>query len=576
MCRLRLGHAVTGFVLLCWLASGASWAQAQDDDCAEASGRSVCTAEQRVDGIQRHTETQPLATARKLRVVRKHTSGEIAALHHDATVGTGLPNAHMTYYGGPVVSNAEVVVVFWGSSNMDSNTMSGIGGFYTAVLTSPFMDELTEYNTAGLMGTNQTIGHGTLKGAYTVKLINTKTTLSDADVQAELVAQVTGGGLPAPTADASGNLNTIYMIYFPDGTVISDSSVGTSCVDYCAYHGATDSSHLYNMKDNLYYGVMPDFQAGSGCDVGCGTASAAFDNLTSTSAHELAETITDGQGGLTPNYAAPVAWYDAQQYHGSDHGEVADICNDQAPSAGGYQVQLIWSNLQNECVEAPAQFALSAPGTVTAGVSFNVQVTAQDSRPVLLNSYRGTATFASSDGAATLPGNYTFTAGDAGVHSFSMTLNTAGVQSITAGDTHALGVTGSTTVNVQGATIAVTVGSSPAGAAFSVDGVLYTSSQVLQWLPGSSHSIATITPQSGSPGEQLTFQRWSDSGTISHTVLAPNSPGSFTAYFTAATTLERPGRGSRPSQANPGPVTQRKRVTRRSISGVSRIISEDR
>src|SRR5262249_45202903 len=48
--------------------------------------------------------------------------------------------------------------------------------------------------------------------------------------------------------------------------------------------------------------------------------------------------------------------------------------------------------------------------------------------------YMGTVAFSSSDVQAGLPASYTFTAADAGVHSFSATLKTAGTQSITVKD----------------------------------------------------------------------------------------------------------------------------------------------
>ena len=49
--------------------------------------------------------------------------------------------------------------------------------------------------------------------------------------------------------------------------------------------------------------------------------------------------------------------------------------------------------------------------------------------------YRGTVTFTSSDSQAGLPANYSFGAGDDGTHTFSVTLKTAGTQSIY-GDRH--------------------------------------------------------------------------------------------------------------------------------------------
>ena len=75
----------------------------------------------------------------------------------------------------------------------------------------------------------------------------------------------------------------------------------------------------------------------------------------------------------------------------------------------------------------------------TAGAAHNFTVTAQDAFGNVTTGYTGTVHFTSSDGAAVLPANYTFTGGDAGTHVFSVTLKTAGTQSITATDT----VTGS-------------------------------------------------------------------------------------------------------------------------------------
>jgi hypothetical protein len=83
-----------------------------------------------------------------------------------------------------------------------------------------------------------------------------------------------------------------------------------------------------------------------------------------------------------------------------------------------------------------AQFMLTAPSAVTHGVSFNLTVTAQDKYGNTTPAYAGTVHFTSSDGAATLSANYTFVVGtDNGVHTFSVTLNTVGTQTVTATDT---------------------------------------------------------------------------------------------------------------------------------------------
>jgi uncharacterized repeat protein (TIGR02543 family) len=63
-----------------------------------------------------------------------------------------------------------------------------------------------------------------------------------------------------------------------------------------------------------------------------------------------------------------------------------------------------------------------------------------------------------------------------------------------------------------------------------VDGTAYNSAHVFSWLSGSSHSIATISPQSGPSGVQYIWQSWSDNGEISHTI-APTASTTYTATF---------------------------------------------
>jgi hypothetical protein len=72
----------------------------------------------------------------------------------------------------------------------------------------------------------------------------------------------------------------------------------------------------------------------------------------------------------------------------------------------------------------------------------------QDALGQTLSGYHGTVHFSSSDTNAqtVLPGDYTFTAADAGTHTFSATLTTAGTQSLSATDT----TTGSVTATQSG------------------------------------------------------------------------------------------------------------------------------
>lgn len=79
-----------------------------------------------------------------------------------------------------------------------------------------------------------------------------------------------------------------------------------------------------------------------------------------------------------------------------------------------------------------ASVAVSGFPATTAGAAKNFTVAAKDAFGNLCSTYTGTVTLSSSDAKAVLPASYTFTAADAGSHSFSATLKTAGTQSITA------------------------------------------------------------------------------------------------------------------------------------------------
>ena len=87
------------------------------------------------------------------------------------------------------------------------------------------------------------------------------------------------------------------------------------------------------------------------------------------------------------------------------------------------------------------------------------------------------------------------------------------------------------TFNFVTSNIPVTVQTSPSGQTFTVDGTNYSSAQAFNWPYGSSHSIATSSPQSGGTGVQYVWGSWSDGGATSHTVTAISN-ATYTANFT--------------------------------------------
>jgi hypothetical protein len=106
------------------------------------------------------------------------------------------------------------------------------------------------------------------------------------------------------------------------------------------------------------------------------------------------------------------------------------------------------------CGNPVANLVISAPSTVIAGSGFTITVTAMagGSRDKIINS---SIHFTSSDIAAVLPGDYYYTAADAGSHTFSgIILISPGSQSITATVPSSPGITGTTNVTVSAASAA--------------------------------------------------------------------------------------------------------------------------
>jgi hypothetical protein len=107
---------------------------------------------------------------------------------------------------------------------------------------------------------------------------------------------------------------------------------------------------------------------------------------------------------------------------------------------------------QNGLAVSPAAAAvlrLEAPATVGADTAFDLRVTVEDAYGNIVTDYRGTLQFQSSDAEASLPGPYTFTADDAGVHVFSVTLHDTGLQSIIAFDQQLATLTGLALIIVE-------------------------------------------------------------------------------------------------------------------------------
>lgn len=103
---------------------------------------------------------------------------------------------------------------------------------------------------------------------------------------------------------------------------------------------------------------------------------------------------------------------------------------------------------------AASQFIISAPSSVSSGSAFSLTVKVEDVYGNVVTGYTGTVHFSLSGGSGSLPADYTFTAGDNGVHTFTgLTLtaqrkNRQQSDTITVSDSKNSSITGSAVVTV--------------------------------------------------------------------------------------------------------------------------------
>lgn len=212
----------------------------------------------------------------------------------------GKATGIMDYWGGPVVSNMQIVSVLWGRS-VDKTTVSGMPEYLTALANSTYVDQLSIYDTFlrgvnGRKGTKQHIERGTFAGQIEIKPKNRSLSITDDDIIKELTHQIKIGVLPPHT------LNVWYVVYFPSQITIYLPGYGYSCSSWLAYHWSSNRDRI--AKNNIYYAVEPP----------CG----GFDTMTWTTSHEFAETLTDPEPPATPEF--PAAWI-TQGYE-----EIGDLC----------------------------------------------------------------------------------------------------------------------------------------------------------------------------------------------------------------------------------------------------------
>ena len=236
----------------------------------------------------------------------------------------GPGSSNLSYHNGPVIHQAKVVPVFWGSSatwgtnSAPSALAQTLINFFVQFGTNGEYNVITQYYDFG--GSVQLTNLGNL---YWIDNAPPPTNVTDAALESEVVKAIGQVGFDA---------STVYEVFLPLTSYASFGnydSCGGPNLYFCAYHGNFSSGGR-----DVKYASMP-YPSCGGCQWSGWTAAQNFEHF---ACHETREAATDPDGN---------AWYDRQG------NEADDKCAwSPAPFlVNGYGYQYEWSNVVQACVQ---------------------------------------------------------------------------------------------------------------------------------------------------------------------------------------------------------------------------------
>jgi hypothetical protein len=335
-----------------------------------------------------------------------------------AIVNTGyltLTNDVLSYNsawdGGAILNSGTLVV---SGSTLNENTAAQGGGilnggtlsFNTSTIENSSGNGIFNAGTESITGStlnNNTESHG-------AAIFNTGKTFVTSSTLANNTSSDTGGAI-----DSDGSLTVNASTISANSATINGSGIfsdGTLSMDSTIVAGNTSGTA------NVWDTSITD----SHCLL---SGSPGLNSLASNGGPTETMSLQVGSAALN-NGDPSVTGYDNNLLTTDQRGYWRPTGSGATPDIGAYETQTH---------TVTVHLVVSTPATVVEGEAFTFTVTAENSGGSIDTSYTGTVAITSSDGAASLPGTYTFTSGDAGVHTFTITLNSIGWQGIAATDT---------------------------------------------------------------------------------------------------------------------------------------------
>ena len=222
---------------------------------------------------------------------------------------SGGAGPHFTDHGGPVIANAHLLLIFWGTAwTTVTPSIGNVTDAVVNILTGPYMNSLSQY---------RNISHGTLFGTTVVTTAidgspaNPPNPFSDGDISGLISGLCNAGRLPSPATDSQ----LFYCVILPPGVNSGGGFIG----------------------EHTYFSL-----AGVNCHFAWVMNNGTLDYVTTVFSHELVETVTDPEGSAIlgdPGTCNQGGWC-----------EIGDVCEGNTSVVNGVVVQRYWSQQDNSCV----------------------------------------------------------------------------------------------------------------------------------------------------------------------------------------------------------------------------------